>query len=348
MAYRIGAAARIWMGLCLLAVLPSGVRADSRAQIDEGIRLHDQGKFDEAIAAFRTVLESEPDNAEAIYEISNSLMSAERYTECAENASSNLDKAGRFRVMYLTIQASCIDTAGDPSRAAELFEQALVEFPEFQGLAFNAGITRLRLGQLDAAKELFKREIRLRPNHPSSHLMLGKAFDESGFVVPALLAYLRFLALEPEGPRAAQTATQVLEILGRGFTKKSEKEYEIQMLAKPSKAEGDYEAVALMIPLAAAVVETEDFVLKTAGEKLVHRVETVLAVLVESSDGESTDFSSETYLPFFRELREVGLLEPFVYRFAAPVSEPSFAEWLAAHPDRVAALEGHLRATARP
>ena len=322
--------------------------AKAAALLQEGVRLHDEGRFDEALATYRKALELDPDNVEISYEISFTLQALGRYQECAENAEAHRAGAGELERGYWAVEASCVDSAGDPERAAGMFDQALAKFPHDPVIEFNAGLSRLRTHEPDRARMLLEGAVRDRPFHPSSHLYLAVAFQQGGFRVPAILAFLRFLSLAPDDPRAQSAAAQVLRMMGEGVEQAGEKEIRITVPSGGSGEEGDFGPVELVLPMAAAVVETEKWRDRSEGEKLVYRFDLMLGSLEETAPEGATDFARVTYLPFTRELRARKMLEPFVYELFAPLGLPGMSDWLEAHPEPVKALHEFLQARSSP
>lgn len=315
---------RILLVGCACAGVSPGAWGDGAARewIDDGVRWHDAGRYDEAMASFRRALDAGPDEierVEAVHELSRAMLSAGRYRDCVDVAARHLERAGALRAAFLELIARCTDAAGEPRRAAELFDRAMREFPERGLLPLHAGVLRIRLGEPATARELLERAVRLDPARASAHLYLAVAFERTGHPGPALLALLRFLSLEPEGERAVSAARIALDVLTRG---------DAEPAAFARRLEADPAA---------------------AGELLVDRVDLELTAL-ERPDGAGpgAEFAREAYLPFVRDLRQDGLLEAFVYRSFAAVSAPTFEEWLASHPAKAATLDGFLRAAARP
>lgn len=336
--------------LMLLAAAVAAAEApagDARALIAEGIRLHDAGKYDEAIAKYREALAIDPGNVDATYEIAYAEFALGRYDECVATAKPLLDRAGELKATVYVVLANCHDLAGNPKKALRLFEKGMKEFPEDAVLAFNAAITHARREEWAEARKLFQRAIENDPLHRSAHLNLGVAYRVGGYRVQAILAYLRFLSLETEGARAQGAANEVLYLLGAGFAKTGEAEYEVEFNVNLPKDEGDYASAELVRAIGGAVVETEEWQDKSAGEKLVYRIDSLLASVDEGDGERGRDFARATYMPFVRALRDAGMLETFVYRFFAPVGPPELAEWLDQHPEQVALLDGFLASQAR-
>lgn len=334
----------------LLAVHPAAAELaeDARALKQQGIALHDDGKYEEAIATYRRALELAPGDPGLIFEISLSLQGAGRFQECARNAERHLKKAGRLEVDYYSLIASCRDLGGDPKGAAKLFDKGLKKFPDNVNLLLNAGVTRLRLDEPAKAKELLKRAAALDPAHASTHYFLAVAFEHSGFRVPALLAHIRFLALSPESGKTYDSAISVLRLLGRGVEKKNESEITILVDPEASKEEGDYAVSELTLGLAVAAGESGESKELTATEKISEQIRALISVTSEDSPAGKSDFARAHYLPFASELNTAGQVPAFVSLCFAQVDLAGAKEWAAAHPDEMRALAEFLRAHGHP
>jgi tetratricopeptide (TPR) repeat protein len=349
---RLACRPRGLLGPALLALLVAGrafaaVPEDPRALLQEGIKLHDEGRYDDAIAVYRRALALDPGNVEVVYELAFSQQSAGKFRECAETAEPALKKSGEMKPAFYGLLASCVDSAGDPKRANKIFDKALREYPRFQMLLFNAGLTRLRTKEPIKAKELLKKSVEVQPFHGSSHLYLAVAFEQAGYRVPALLAYFRFLSLGLDDPRAFEAARSVVRLLDRGLEKTGDQSYTITLPSAAPTDEGDWSMVELMLPMSAAVVTTEEWAKRSAGEKLVYRIDSALGIIEEAPAPKKVDFARATYLPFTRALRAAKLVEPFVYEFFAPLGIPGMREWRDAHPEEIKALRAFLAEHAR-
>src|SRR5262245_12345873 len=65
--------------MSVAAASPCSAPADPESLLLEGVRLHEAGEFDEAIAAYRCVLAADPSNVEASYELAYSTFAKAQY-----------------------------------------------------------------------------------------------------------------------------------------------------------------------------------------------------------------------------------------------------------------------------
>lgn len=326
----------------LLSATAQASEVEAHTAVQEGLRLHDAGRFEEALAAYRRALELDPTNVGAEYEIAFSLMALERYEECVEAAKRVLPRSGQLKAQVYTVLGNCHDLAGDPKQARRIYRKALKEFPQDARLAFNAAVTEGLQGEWKDARRLLEQAVEADPSYLSAHRALAVTFARGGYKVQAVLAWLRFLSLEPEGARAHDAAEQVLALLGAGFEQTGPSEFSIGLSMDLPKDEGDYGAAELVRAMGGAVVETEEWQGRSAGAKLLHRLDNMLAAVDEGPGARSRDFARTHYMPFVRALREANLMEAFVYQVFAPIGPPELAAWLAEHPEEQRRLSAFL------
>ncbi len=113
--------------------------------MERGIALNDQGRFGEAIALYREVLESEPENARAHYELAFSLNAAGKFAECAQMGERTLTKAKSTRAeLYHRPHRNLLGRRRQANqKAIEVYKKGLEEFPDDPNLAFTHAPTHL-------------------------------------------------------------------------------------------------------------------------------------------------------------------------------------------------------------
>lgn len=102
--------------LLILLLAAPAFAEDLTPRIEEGIRLHDAGKYTEAIAVFREVLAKEPSNVLAAYELSLTYMTTGDAANCIAAAEPFVDVAGEYQVPLLTTYGSGLDIKGEPEK----------------------------------------------------------------------------------------------------------------------------------------------------------------------------------------------------------------------------------------
>ena len=310
----------------LLVVLMLVAQTDPR--IDEGIRLHDARKYDEAIARYKAVLADQPDNALARYEMAFSYYAKGDAAGCKAAIEPIVDQPnGKLQPLILTTYANCLDILGESRKAIAVYRKGLEKTPDEPQLLYNLAVTLLGQNQPAEARELLKKELALQPLHPAGHFALAKAFEAEGFRGPAILSYLRVLAVDLQPPRRQEAAQRVAALLNAGVEQKKKGEINVTIDPEPRKEEGDFSGWEMMMSLASAARFSEE------NEKLseFERARTALALslrmLIESPPKGSA-YSIERNVPFFIKMEKEKLLDLFAGIAVAPLGLDGAEAWL--------------------
>ncbi len=167
--------------LILLAGFSAAVHLDlveidrGAAYISLGIALVDEGRHDEAIAAFERAIDAAPGDPVARY---------------------NLGAA------YVA--------AGRPREAAAVFEEAVTRTPSSAASWSGLGESYARLGNAPGAAQAFRRALMLEPRNPELWMRLGGVEMAAGRPDSALAALARGLALDPGNPTMRRMRDEIL------------------------------------------------------------------------------------------------------------------------------------------
>ncbi|HEV7743537.1 MAG TPA: tetratricopeptide repeat protein [Pyrinomonadaceae bacterium] len=306
--------------------------------IEEGIAQHDRGNYDAAIKLYEAVLAKNPNNVEALYELSSSLSQKNDFHSSLETAYKGAKyKSDLLGAFYLQI-GNNLDLLGEPEKSVEAYKAGIKLLPGMYMLPFNLAVTYRGMGQLDDARDAAKRAIALNPDHAGSHALLSALWKEGGYRVPALLAACRFLVLEGRSERAPAVLQTVMESMAGTATTGAEKPNQINILINPSakKDEGDFGATEMALSLSKAVSMTEKNKGKTPIQLLVAQFESFFAVMSEQSDkGDRGKFAWKYYVPYFNEMKQKNFVESFVYYITQSDGNEETLKWLAANKARV-------------
>jgi Tfp pilus assembly protein PilF len=335
--------------LMLIALAPRASFAeDLEAMVARGIDLHDEGKYDEAIAIYREVLRQDPKNDHALYEMAFSFSTSKNLGECVRTAEMGVRTARHYRPEFFNLQGICLDYSGDPTAAVKTFNRGLKEFRRHPELSFSLAITEMKMGDLERARDHLKTSIEGRPRHASSHYHLSQVYAESGYDIPALLAALRFLSIEPHGGRAARAAGHVRDQIGLGISIGPDNSVNLAIDANAigrmaRKDEGDFTRIPLLLGVASAVQHMKRGPGQTEIDRLAGQLEAFLSVLNDYAPwGKARAFANRTYVPFLASIAKAELSVPFAYRALGSLELPGCADWISAHADEMKRLEAFL------
>src|SRR5687767_10459288 len=115
---------------------------NSGALISDAIKLHDQGKYKDALAAYRQISRNDTNYVYALYEAALSLQADSQFVEAITFCEEGLKQKGeREREPDLYTQlGSLLDNVGNKERAMKVFDSALQKYPTHVLLLFNKAI----------------------------------------------------------------------------------------------------------------------------------------------------------------------------------------------------------------
>ncbi len=279
---------------------PTPSTEDEKKTIKEGIALHDSGRYNEAIKKYQDVLRQNANNVVAMHELAFTCYAAKNYDCAMQTALAGAQyQSDDLAYFYMTI-ANIYDDNKEGPKADKVYRFAIEQAPNDSLLHFNYGVNLMRESKLLEARKQLETALTLNPNHPGSHFVLGRAYEQSGYRVPAILAYSRFLALEPSSPRSAAAIKSLQPLLVHDVSN-GEKSGSINITLNPNspKDEGDFTSGELAIALGVAAATTE----KEKDKSPFDHLATTYQVLAEIVGGSKGGFAAEFLRPLLQAPR---------------------------------------------
>ena len=201
----------------------TGVLQDEKSVelLEQGNQLFKDSKYDEAIAAYQKFQEANP----GLYQIQISIADCYRekgefdkaialYNEVIGQSASDATMGRDMAAKALAGIGNSHLKQGRLQEAQGFFEKSIETSPKDEILAYNVGEIYFSNQALDPAVRYFELASQIKPSWPDPFLKLGYVYLNKADNAKAAESFEKFLALEPEGERAA-LAKNIL-----GFIKK--------------------------------------------------------------------------------------------------------------------------------
>jgi tetratricopeptide (TPR) repeat protein len=322
---------------------------DASALVKQGVSLHDQGQYKEAIALYEQALKQEPANTTARYELAMTFNAVGRNAEAVALCKQILKLEPQQSAGFYSTYGNALDGLKKGKEATSVYQEGIRQYPDDGPLYFNLGVTQAKsLNQPDQAIASMQQAVRCRPEHANSHSALSALTAMQGNRVAALLETLRLLQLEPEGPRAVASLARLDRLVGQGVKQTGANSISINMSAdvlkqvNSKKSQPDnFSQADMLLTMATALDYDEKNKSKAPTERLIEKLSSLCQGLAERKPEQQEGFVWQYFVPYFVALEKQGHLPALAYTVQASRAEatPDVKAWLSAHPTQVQALQ---------
>jgi tetratricopeptide (TPR) repeat protein len=315
-----------------------------RRLVEEGVQLNDLSDFSAAIRRFEQVLQDNPDDVGALYELSNTLMVSREYKKSLDLAMKGAEYDSELLPDFYGLIASDLDEMGDQKSAIAIYEKGMHSFPKNAGLPFNLGVTFEKMSRTDDARRMYETALHADPKHVSSHYRLAALFERDGYEIPGILAYLRFLELAKDTHRSQQALQSALNHLfgsAQGGKSPNEIDVTVNLGASSKTDEGDFRGPSTFMGLMAALRFTDEGKKLSKPALLVHQVDMLFESFENNKElrKDNKRFAAAYYAAYFRELHKAHHTEAFAYSILTQSGWPEVPEWLGKNTDKLKAYK---------
>lgn len=316
--------------------LSAQVRGNVDSLINQGVEFHDQGDYGKAISHYEKALEIDPNNTTALAEKAFSLLSLKEYSQsikvCKQAIKTNPESKG-LKFIYTTY-GNALDASEKPKKAIEVYNQGIEQFPDYNQLYYNKGVTLSGLQKYDEALLSFQQSASLNPQHASSHNAIGRILMMNKSNIPSLLAFGRFFVIEPQGGRAKSNLPFVQKIMLANVERTGEKSVTINIdensLSDANQEEtkaNNFGMANLILSMSAALDHDEENKDKTEVELFRSKFETLCSSFKEVQE-DNFGFYWEYYVPYYIEMVDQDMIETFSYLVYASSENEDVIKWL--------------------
>ena len=193
---------------------PAGVILQTEEALHLGVLLHKDGHFDEAERLYRKILDSSPDNLNALHFLGLICHQQDRHAEASELIGRIVDLRPQDPEAHNNF-GNTLAALGEFDRAEACYRKAIGLNAYFASAYSNLGVMLMRRGELAEALEACRKAAELAPDRVDSNFSLGQALRRSGRVDEAVGVFRNVLRLNPDHLMAWQELARIFGHEGR-------------------------------------------------------------------------------------------------------------------------------------
>lgn len=300
--------------------------------VRKGMKLIDEGKYDDAIVEINKGVKLEPKNSFYKYELALAYFYKSDYNEVIDI----LEKAKKYddvNDQVYSVLGNAYDVAGDRDEAIKTYKAGLKKFPNSGKIYLELGVVAMSENEYEKALEYFEKGIEVEPTHPSNYYWASIFYASSNLKLWGLIYGEIFLNLELGTKRSEKISKLMYSVYNdaiKVMEKDGKKNIEVKLnsnVINMGDIEGsefamNYEMVTLISSLGA--ISDSNFTgmdLKSISKLR----ENFVKIWFEK---EKTKNNTNVLFDYQKSLHDAGLLEPYSYFICAYGNVDEFNTWV--------------------
>ncbi|PKP21205.1 MAG: hypothetical protein CVU05_07345 [Bacteroidetes bacterium HGW-Bacteroidetes-21] len=305
--------------------------------VSQGNKLHDLGKYDEAILKYKAALKLDENSTLANYELSYTYMTIRQYADAVKYSTKVIKQNTENQHEAYIVLGSSLDLLGKPGKAIKAYEEGLNKYPNSNLLNFNLALTSFNSKDYNKAEDAVIKAIQARPTHASSHMLLAVTMIAKGQRVKSVLALYYALMLEPNSKRSSANYESLMLQLDQGVVKKDEKNINVNVSFNEN-GDNEFQTAEVMISLLAASKFTEDNEGKSKMESFIQTTKGLFGILGEIKK-ENKGFFWDFYVTKFSDLVKSENNEAFCYYISQSTNSDEVKNWINSNQEKIEKLK---------
>jgi len=200
--------------LASFTMLLYGQQSEVQKLIREGVTLHDNGEYKEAIEKYNEAMKIDPKSMQAIYETSLSYLALQDF-ENAVKYSTIVIKSNDKQLSpgAYAVKSEALVAMNRTDDAIKLLQAGLKENGDEYLLHFNMALNYYKKGDAEKAFNHIKKAIDQDKTHSEAFLLYAYLLNDRGLWVQSILSFQMFLLLEPDSRRSKNAFEEMLHTM---------------------------------------------------------------------------------------------------------------------------------------
>lgn len=314
--------------------------------IEEGVSLHDEGEYEEAIERYNEALELDSTLINAVYEMSLSYLALKDFENASIYSTDVINSDNEaLAIGAYAVKSEALAEMDSVDKAIEILHEGLERFGDDYLLNFNLAINFYKTGDIDKTLQFVKKAIDLDKSHSGAFLLYAYALSDKGLWVQSILSFQMFLLLEPDTRRSKNAFDEMLQLM---CIKKSEEPVERSFIQQQMSRRSATEPTDNTPPLSVenglnrsyvyeAITNSLDSLINSGEEvsefttfKTVNME--IMKVLDRESVGPREGIFWTFYIPFFSHIAHSSYYDAFT-RYISVSYFPESFEWWEQNPE---------------
>ena len=174
-----------------------------KEDLREGNKLFNEEKYEEAVEAYKHVVEESPDTYIIYMNIGNCYFQMEKYDQAEEYYKKVLEKDPKNQEAMLLI-GNCYSNRGDEKKALEWYNKIEFEKIDDPTVLFNIGSNFYTQSKFEEALKYYKKAVEIRKNFLDAIYQLGLTYLTLGNSQDAIKTFDNYLKFDQDSKRAYQ------------------------------------------------------------------------------------------------------------------------------------------------